>query len=118
MITRWVYFILAILVGIGIGLLFGWVVLPARYTDTRPDSLRVDYRSDYVLMVAEAYSRDGDLGQAMRRLVFLEESLPDEIVRQAITFAEPRYADADLEILRNLYQDLQILTTGQTGENP
>jgi hypothetical protein len=118
MFTRWVYFFLAILAGIGIGLLFGWVILPAQYTDTTPDTLRVDFRTDYVLMVAESYSRDGDLPEAMRRLVFLEEALPDEIIRQAILFAEPRYSDADLEMMRQLYEDVRAVITGQPGGSP
>lgn len=118
MIARWAYFFLMILLGFGLGLLVGWVILPAQYTNTTPDTLRVDFRSDYVLMVAEAYSREANLPQAMRRLIVLEERLPDEIVRQAILFAEPRYADADLELMRSLYQDVLAITTGQPEENP
>ncbi len=107
MIIRWVAFIISILLGIAAGLLFGWYILPVQYKDTTPGTLRVDYRSDYTLMVAEIYAQDGDFPEAVRRLVFLETALPGEIVRDAILFAEPRYADADLALLRTLYLDLQ-----------
>ena len=86
--TRWIGFILAILVGAAVAMVYGWVISPVEYVDTPPELLRVDYKSDYVLMVAEAYSLENDLAQAVRRLSFLGSESPAEIVRQAILFAE------------------------------
>jgi len=116
MLARWVSFLVVILVGVAAGLLVGWYILPVQYKDTTPGTLRVDFRSDYVLMVAEIYDQDKDFAQAVRRLVFLETALPGEVVRDAILFAEPRYADADLALLRSLYMDLQ--TGVQPVEQP
>ena len=50
MTSRWILFIFAILVGAGLGLLYGWVINPVDYVDTTPDTLRIDYKTDYVLM--------------------------------------------------------------------
>lgn len=53
-------FILAILAGLVLGLVYGWLVNPSRVRNTTLDSLRSDYQADYVLMVAEKFSVDRD----------------------------------------------------------
>lgn len=106
--ARWVRFILVILLGAVVGLLYGWVINPVKYVDTTPDSLRIDYKSDYVLMVAEAYHGDGDLALAVRRLALLGNTPPDESVHEVILFAERQgYADADVALMRELSAALQ-----------
>ncbi len=106
--SRWIRFILAIVVGAAAGLLYGWVVNPVEYVDTTPDTLRIDYKSDYVLMVAETYSAEGDLALAARRLGLLGNQPPVEIVRETVLFAESQgYADADVSLMRLLLDALQ-----------
>ncbi len=96
-----------ILIGIALGLVYGWVVSPVQYVDTAPDSLREDYRTDYVLMVAEVYDADGDTAQAVRRLAMLGGELPENIVGQAIESATLLgYTQADLGLMRDLQRDL------------
>jgi hypothetical protein len=75
-VARWIGFIIAILVGVALGLGYGWIVSPVHYVDTSPDTLRVDYRTDYVLMVAEAYKNEIDPGLAVRRLALLDNTPP------------------------------------------
>jgi len=116
--SRWIGFILAILVGIGLGLLYGWVINPVQYVNTSADSLRVDYKTDVVLMVAETYQGDGDLAQAVRHLAFLGDQPPVQIVQQAITYAgQTNYAEADMDRLVHLEQALQTWTPQPGGEN-
>lgn len=105
---RWISFLVVIVVGAAIGLLAGWFLVPGQILDTSPDSLRVDYRTDYVLMVAEAFGKDGNLPLAAERLAFLGEVGSQELVRQALLFAEPRYADSDLALMRSLSLALQL----------
>lgn len=106
--SRWIRFLLAILFGGALGLAYGWYLNPVQYVDTTPDTLRVDYKSDYVLMAAEAYSADADLELAARRLAQLGDDPPLEIVRQAILFAERQgYTDADIALMRALDSALQ-----------
>lgn len=105
---RWVSFLVIILIGAAVGLLAGWFLLPGQLLDTSPETLRVDYRADYVLMVSEAFQKDGNLPLAIERLAFLGDSEPQELVRQALLFAEPRYADADLAMMRALSLALQL----------
>ncbi len=98
-------------VGIGLGLFYGWIIDPVKYVDTTPDSLRIDFKSDYVLMVAEAYNNERDLGQAMNRLALLGSKAPADIVQQAIVFAlekdsqgKQHYIDSDVILMRALLQ--------------
>lgn len=109
--SRWFRFFIAILVGIAAGLLYGWVISPIEYVDTSPESLRIDYKTDYVLMVAEAYRVEKDVPLAARRLAFLGSGLPGEITLQAILFAERAgYTDSDLALMRTLSEALQTYT--------
>ncbi len=106
--SRWICFVLALIVGAAGGLLYGWQINPVKYVDTTPDSLRVDYRSDYVLMTAEAYHIDKDLAVAARRLAMLGSAQPADIALEAVLFAEAQgWMDADLALMRELYMALQ-----------
>ena len=106
--SRWFFFLVAISIGVGLGLLIGWFFFPVQYVDTSPDTLRVDYKSDYVLMVAEAYSVESDLQAALRRLALLGSQPPAEIVREAILFAERQgYPDFDVALMQSLASALQ-----------
>jgi hypothetical protein len=107
---RWAFFFFSILAGLGLGLLYGWVISPVEYVDTSPDSLRADYRSDYVLMVAEIYQSEQDPALAMRRLALLGSAMPPyEIVSQALQFAQSnQYAPQDILLFQNLAVALQL----------
>ena len=109
---RWLFFILSILIGLAAGLYYGWVVRPVRYTDTSPDTLRQDYKTDFVLMVAEAWEATGDLDMARRYLALLGGK-PEDQVAQALTYAQQvGYAPRDLHRMRSLLQALR----GPQGE--
>jgi hypothetical protein len=108
--VRWFLFLVMIAIGAAGGLYYGWVVDPVEYVDTSPDSLRIDFKTDYVLMVAEAYQVEGDLTMAVRRLAALGEATPEESVAQAISFAatiNPPYPQDDLALLQGLAIALQ-----------
>jgi len=106
--TRWFGFLLAMAVGAAGGLFYGWVIDPVKYIDTTPDALRIDYRSDYVLMTAEVFQVEENLPDAIRRLALLDDASPVQIVSQALEFAEQHgYSPEDLAAMRFLYQALQ-----------
>jgi hypothetical protein len=107
---RWSRFLIAILVGIGVGLLYGWLISPVRYVETTPDTLHMQYKTDYVLMAAEVYNADKNLETAVRRLGTLGNTSPSDMVYQAIVFAQKAgYADADLALMQNLLNAVQVL---------
>jgi len=107
--NRWIRFFIVLILGFGIGLLYGWLIDPVEYVDTNPDGLRVDYKTDYVLMVAEAYQADKDLNSAIERLTFLGFEPPEDLVEQAMDFGvQSGYAPDDLGLLRFLGDVLQV----------
>jgi hypothetical protein len=105
--SRWMKFLAAILLGAAAGLFYGWVVNPVEYVEITPRSLRVDYKTDYVLMVAEGYQVDRDISLAVERLAELSSSAPGEIVTSALNYAlQNNYSPQDLALLQSLGTDL------------
>jgi hypothetical protein len=105
--SRWTLFILVLLLGIGLGLLYGWVINPVSYQDTTLDTLRIDYKTDYTLMVAEVYHQTHDLDWAMNRLTLLRDKSPLHSVDEALKFAvQAEYTLPDMFLLRDLHNAL------------
>ncbi len=105
---RWVFPLIAGLAGIAAGLLYGWVINPVKFVDTTPASLRADYRTDYVLMVAEAFHADQDAALAGRRLAIFGAEAPGDIALQALHEAQQAgYAEPDVTLLQELTRALQ-----------
>jgi len=61
-------------VGLGLGLLYAWMISPIQYTDTTPNSLRADYQADYIQLVARSFAIDNDLERARARLTAIGEA--------------------------------------------
>lgn len=64
-------FFAALIVGTLLGLYFGWVQFPVKYTDSSADRLAQRYKDEYTVMVANAYLDDGDLTAALERMRLL-----------------------------------------------
>ena len=108
LMSRWTLPLLALFIGIALGLVYGWVISPVQYVDTTPDTLRADYRADYVLMVAEAYQTEQDPALAVRRLAVLGSQAPGEIASQALADARQiGYSEADLALMQKLTTAMQ-----------
>lgn len=106
---RWLFFLLAIAAGVAIGIFYGWRINPVEYSDTVPEKLRQDYKTDYVLMVAEAFSKDQDMALAVERLTFLGGKSPDGVVIDAIKFAEEEgYRSTDLALMNELADEMEF----------
>lgn len=70
------YLLTGIILGIGLGLLYSWVISPAEYVDTPPWSLREDYKDQYRAAIAAAYTATGNLQRAQARLGLLNDEDP------------------------------------------
>jgi len=117
--SRWSKFLIALILGAVGGLFYCWVVNPVEYVDIAPVSLRVDYQTDYVLMVAEAYQVDHDLGLAVRRLAQIGSSAPKDIVANALDYAlKHDYAPQDLSLFQLLSEDLLTWNPNQEIPTP
>jgi len=112
---RWLLFFFAILAGVGLGLLYGWVINPIEYTNTSLHQLHNEYQTDYVLMVAETYQLEGNLVSAARRLSELSPTSPADVVRHAVVNATRLgYAEGDLVAMHVLLSTLDaILPTSE-----
>ena len=106
--SRWVFILLALLAGIGIGLAYGWVIDPVDFFDLTPDTLRTDYKADYVLMTAEAYRAEQDAGLAARRLAIFGSQSPSAIAADGLDYALVNgFADSDIALIQELVTALQ-----------
>ena len=63
--------LLGLILGVALGLLYGWVISPVSYTNTSPAALRADYKDQYLLLIATSYTADGDLDRARQRMAQL-----------------------------------------------
>ncbi|HEY9077591.1 MAG TPA: hypothetical protein VIO61_13745 [Anaerolineaceae bacterium] len=116
---RLFWFSLVLVIGAAAGLAFGWLVKPAGYANTTPDTLRQDYKTDYVLMIAEAYKNDGDLYKANKLLAEVGSQPSSRIVAEAILEARRLdYDQPDIETLARLSQALQGQPGLSSGSKP
>jgi len=105
---RLIFILIALLAGIGIGLTYGWVIDPVDFFDLTPDTLRADYKTDYVLMVAETYRAEQDPGLAARRLAIFGSQSPSTIASQGLDYARTTgFADSDITLIQELVTALQ-----------
>ena len=68
---RYIMFIFMIALGAILGWFYTSEINPVNVVDAPPDTLREDYQTDYVLMVAEVYSREQNPSLAARQLALL-----------------------------------------------
>ncbi len=59
--------VLAGLVGILLGLIWGWVIQPVKWKDAPPSLLHVGYQEDYLRMAIDSYGTNGDTELALKR---------------------------------------------------
>lgn len=105
---RLIGFVLAILLGIAGGLVYGWVYFPARVSAASPQSLRADYKADYVLMVAELYATDSELEEAVVLLERIKPGDPIGAVQRGLLAAQQLgYADWEMRLIADLEIALQ-----------
>ncbi len=106
--SRWTLFFIVLLLGLGLGLLYGWVINPVSYQDTTLDTLRIDYKTDYTLMVAEVYHQSNDIDWAMNRLTLLKNKSPLHAIEESLKFAaQAEYTLPDMFLLRDLHNALK-----------
>lgn len=96
------------MIGVSLGLLYGWVIDPIEYTDITPNILREDYRADYVLMVAEADQNEQDAESAARRLAIFGSDSPAQIVASTLEYANKNgFSQNEIILLQRLLTAMQ-----------
>jgi hypothetical protein len=106
--SNWIKILVAALIGIALGLVYGWVIAPIQYIDVTPNILREDYRTDYVLMVAEAHQSEQNPETAARRLAILGSESPAKIVASALVYATNNgFTQNEIMLLQGLLTAMQ-----------
>lgn len=106
--SNWLKYFILLIIGIALGLAYGWVISPVEYTNVTPSIMRADYRADYVLMVAEAHQREQDSETSARRLALLGSDSPAKIVESTLIYAtQNRFTDTEIILLQGLLTAMQ-----------
>jgi hypothetical protein len=102
---RILFFLIAVIIGMLTGIGYGWWLRPQFYSQASLSNLRVDYRTDYVLMTAEIYHQEHNLEEATQRLQQLGSGTPERYSREALLSAgQLGYSPNDLQYLADLVQ--------------
>jgi hypothetical protein len=105
------FFLLTIIIGISAGLVYGWVINPLNHAVVTPRSLRMDYKTDYVLMVAENYYANQDASQAASELAFMGAKDTSSLVEQAVNYStQIGYTTDDITRMDQLFIALKNST--------
>ncbi len=68
--------LLALILGLGLGLAYSWVIAPRGATNTQPNILRADFKDAYRAAIAAAFAADENLPRAQARLALLGDADP------------------------------------------
>ena len=115
--SRWLITIVLGLLGLAAGLYYAWEIAPVDYVDTTPNSLREDYRADYVLMVAESFHAERNAELARRRMAALGTGSAEAICGEVVGFARSAgYSPQDIALLEELQRGLRAGSPSATPE--
>lgn len=104
---RYTPLIIGLLIGIALGLLYGWVFQPLDVEHTSPESLREVYRTEIILMVAEVYASEGNIERAHQRMEVFGFQSDGDLVNNAINFAKAHdFSNQEIELLTTFLTDL------------
>lgn len=101
--SRLLGFVIFIILGIGIGLIYGWLISPGDVKNTTLSSLRADYKADYALMVSEVFASDPDIEDAISLLEEISPKDPLAAVQNALLVGQQfGYSENEMRSLANL----------------
>ena len=71
---KWVLPLLAVILGVAIGMVYAWVINPVQWVDGEPQQLRADLQEDYLRMAIDSHSVNRDAELAIIRFEALGEN--------------------------------------------
>ena len=100
---RYIWFAISIGLGLIVGLILGWSVFPRKAGEMPLKELRMDYKADYVLMVATIYQKEMDYDAALLKLAIVDDDV-EQLVKDAKEFADAHYSTFDIQAISQLQQ--------------
>jgi hypothetical protein len=101
-------FLLALLAGLGVGLLISWLIAPVHFVDTTPNTLRADFKDQMRSAVAASYAASGNLERARARLAQLDGANSIQALSaQAQQMLAAGETSAQIQQIAQLTADLQ-----------
>ena len=108
--------LIAIVVGFSLGLLYAWVISPVHYADTTPNTLRADFKDQFRIAIAASYASTHDLGRAKARLALLAD--PDSSQALAAQSQRMLAAGQSIAAVQQVAQLAANLMSGMTQSQP
>ena len=71
---KWVLPLIALIIGVAIGMVYAWVINPVKWVDGEPQQLRADLQEDYLRMAIDSYSVNKDAELALIRFESIGEN--------------------------------------------
>jgi len=71
---KWVLPLVAVILGVAIGMVYAWVINPVQWVDGEPQQLRADLQEDYLRMAIDSHSVNRDAELALIRFQALGEN--------------------------------------------
>ena len=71
---KWVLPLVAVIIGVAIGMVYAWVINPVQWVDGEPQQLRADLQEDYLRMAIDSHSVNRDAELALIRFQALGEN--------------------------------------------
>lgn len=100
--------LLTLLIGLGVGLAYSWLIAPVEYVDASPIILREDFKDQYRIVIAASYASSHDLARARARLELLSNTDPfGELNAQTQRTVGSSESAKNVQLLAQLATDLQ-----------
>ena len=107
--------ILTLLLGLGLGVAYSWLISPLRVVDADPVALRADFKDNYRSAIAASYAATSNLPRAQARLALLGDS---NIIEALNSQAQHMLATGEFAQADQLAALATALGNGTTGLAP
>jgi len=108
--------IIALILGFGLGLAYTWVLAPVKYVDAEPMALRDNFKDHFRSAIAAAFASTGDLERARARLSLLGD--PDPAQALAAQAQRMLATGDDLETVQQVAMLASALQGGIAANPP